>query len=223
MVSLLELAGFYVLTTVIWACIWAWIATKARGTKFGGAVALPLDFLAVFWIGFALERLLMQLTGAIPGGQHWPDTTWHLLLGITGLVIAVTAKPNGWFAVIPRGIIGALKITHGIRSWVNPEYWLYWGDLELDKMIPAAHASLYAGIIMICIGIAVMTEIPRMKSHPNVCEFFFGLMSAGILTIPWLLPIAWYWRVAVLLGFVQLAAFTKGFFEFALRAEPTLP
>ena len=218
MVLLLEMAGVYVLATVILA----WIATKARGTKFGGVVALPLDFLAAFSIGFALEILLMQLTGAIPGGQHWPVTTWALL-GMTGFVIAVIAKPNGWLVVIPFGIIGATKITHGIRQWINPEHYLYFGDLELDQMIPAAHASLYAGIIMICVGFAILLEIPRMRSHPKMHEFFTTLLVGPLLIIPWLLPIAWYWRVAVLLGFVQLAAYTKGFFQSALRAEPILP
>jgi hypothetical protein len=142
-VIFLELLAIY----VVGACTLARIATKVRGRRIAWIFAFLVGCGAAYSMGFALEILLRQITGAIPGGQPWPVVTWAVL-GMTGFVIAATANPNGWLAAVPCGVFAALELATGVIE---------------HGVEPAADAAIYTGLILIFVAIVLVRVVPQTR------------------------------------------------------------
>jgi hypothetical protein len=189
----------------------AW--SERRGTKPGWYFALLNNCMGAFPVGFALAILFFHITGAIPGGLTWPEgvlVPLELLLGLVALVIAAKAGSSEWLAVVPFGIIGALAIIIGLTQSGDPISYLS-GHTEHrcatpECLVLSAHANLFAGVMLL---IGLMQAIPRPRMYPGVGEVLFTmlaglLLALGMVTLPWFLPIAWYWKIAAFFGILWL-------------------
>lgn len=171
-----------------YALVW----TTRRGTKPAWFFSLANNSVAAVSVGFALAILFMHITGAIPGGGlTWPDgvlMTLELLLGITAFLIAAAAGHSVWLAAVPCGVLGALMIKLGIWQLADPL---------------AAHASLYAGIVMWLVAGTQVLSAPRTQFYPLGGVLTLQLV-AGVMILPWFLPIAWYGKIAAFFGILWL-------------------
>ncbi len=174
-----------------------WIAVKSRGTKIAWPFALLANCGAAYSASLALETLMMQVTGAIPGGQPWPVITWAVS-AIIAFKVGAMAKPSVWLAVIPCWIVGALMILVFVvpapdliinypplpgSRWATPAY-----------VLAAEDASGYGGAILIFIGIVllfVLKSNPRLRNpatesneaEPPLPSFLEAIKSAGSIIL----------------------------------------
>jgi hypothetical protein len=116
------------------------LAKTVRGTKFASFYSLLVNCAAAYSIGFAIEILLLELRGIIPGHQPLPVFTWSVI-GVTAFAIAAAAKPSRLLAAAPCWTIAALMIIYGAL----------WGT----------DAVVLAGVGMILIGVVLLVLIPK--------------------------------------------------------------
>jgi hypothetical protein len=120
----------------------SWLAKTVHGTKSAAFYALLVNCGAAYSVGFALEILLLELRGMIPGHQPWPVFSWAVI-GVTAFAIAATARPSRLFAIAPCWTIAGLMIVYGAL----------WGT----------DATVLPGVGMILIGMFFLILIPSTK------------------------------------------------------------
>ena len=117
------------------------MASTIRKTTAGSIFAFLLCCAAAYSVGCAFEHGLLQGTGVVKFNP-WVILGWAAL-GITGFVIAETAQPSGWLAMIPCCIVGVLMAVKGLTA--DPFSGLRFGQYSLL----VANLSFAGGLLMI--------------------------------------------------------------------------
>ena len=128
--------GFYTLR---------FFTSAIRKTMTGSILAFLVCCGSAYSIGCAVEICALEIAGVLPV-QPWVLIALTLL-GMTGFVIVETAKPNGWLAMIPCGIVGIAMIMQ-MPVAIDPFAGLRHGHYALVMF----NLSLATGMIVIVVG-----------------------------------------------------------------------